>query len=77
MYVIFNILYLFQLIQNNAIGSGALEHDPRYLYLSVSKVSNNSQTNMFVFYNCLVQEIIFLIYSLNSKLMFIFQIILF
>ncbi|VVC28110.1 Armadillo-type fold,Armadillo-like helical [Cinara cedri] len=26
-----------QLIQNNAIGSGALEHDPRYLYLSVSK----------------------------------------
>lgn len=29
----------FQLIQNNAIGSGALEHDPRYLYLSVSKVS--------------------------------------
>ncbi|CAH1726558.1 unnamed protein product [Aphis gossypii] len=29
-----------QLIQNNAIGSGALEHDPRYLYLSVSKDDN-------------------------------------
>ncbi|XP_050428188.1 HEAT repeat-containing protein 5B isoform X2 [Adelges cooleyi] len=26
-----------QLVQYNAIGSGALEHDPRFLYLSVSK----------------------------------------
>lgn len=31
--------YFFQLIQNNAIGSGALEHDPRHLYLAISKVS--------------------------------------
>ncbi|XP_008187609.1 HEAT repeat-containing protein 5B isoform X4 [Acyrthosiphon pisum] len=28
------------LIQNNAIGSGALDNDPRYLYLSVSKDDN-------------------------------------
>lgn len=59
MYYLFISIFL-QLVQNNAIGSGALEHDPRHLYLAVSKVNN-----VMIIQKCLFFTVYYTIFNMH------------